>query len=148
MSQWIFAFLALGAGVCLALQATANTRFRANLDSAYYAAYFSICGTFITATTLMLLFRPALPTMEAMRRTQWWNYMGGPLGTLIVLAGATLVSRLGAAAFLAFMVAGQLLSSLVMDHYEIMGLPHQPFTMGKLLGVLMVIGGVVCIKYL
>ena len=96
----------------------------------------------------MLLLRPSVPAMSNVRETQWWNWIGGPLGALIVLAGASLVSQLGAALFIALVVGGQLLCSLLLDHYALLGLPQQPITPGRVLGALLVVAGVVCIKYL
>src|SRR5687767_10383211 len=105
----VYALLAVVAGACIALQATANSKFRVNLTSPGYAAFLSICGTFITACVLMLAIGPPAPSAEAIRGTQWWNWTGGPLGAMIVLAGATLTNRLGAAAFIALVVGGQLI---------------------------------------
>ena len=143
-----YALLAAAAGACIALQASANGMFRRNVGDPWYAAFFSICGTFVTAATLMLLFRPPPPSGEALRTTQWWNWVGGPLGAAIVLAGAALTPRLGAAAFIALVVGGQLACSVVLDHYALMGLPEQPITPGRVAGVVLVVVGVVCIKYL
>ncbi len=148
MTQLLLALLAAGAGACIALQATANTRFSANLDSAAYAAFFSICGTFATACAIMLLARPPAPATDAVRQTEWWNWVGGPLGALIVLAGATLTRQLGAAAFIALVVGGQLLCSMLLDHFALMGLKEQPLTPGRALGAVLVVAGVVCVKYL
>ncbi|HJZ53838.1 MAG TPA: DMT family transporter [Gemmataceae bacterium] len=145
----IFALLAAGAGACIALQASANGKFRENLgDNPLFAAFFSICGTFATAVAAMLLLRPNVPAMSNVRATQWWNWIGGPLGALIVLAGASLVSQLGAALFIALVVGGQLLCSLLLDHFALLGLPQQPITPGRVLGAMLVVAGVVCIKYL
>jgi transporter family-2 protein len=143
-----FVLLAAGAGACIALQASANGNFRRNIDSPLFAAFFSICGTILTAAAAMLLIRPAMPSAEALRQTPWWNWIGGPLGALIVLAGATLVSELGAALFIASVVAGQLLCSLLLDHFALLGLPEQALTPGRVLGAVLVVGGVVCMKYL
>jgi transporter family-2 protein len=148
MTQTFLALLAAGAGACIALQATANTRFRANLDSPAYAAFFSICGTFVTACTFMLLVRPPAPSAGDVRQTEWWNWVGGPLGALIVLAGATLTRQLGAAAFIALVVGGQLLCSMLLDHFALMGLKPDPITPGRVLGGVLVVAGVVCVKYL
>ena len=142
------ALLAAGAGCCLALQATVNSRFRTNLDSPLAAAYLSICGTILCATAAMVVLRPPLPTRDALLSTQWWNWVGGPLGTLIVLAGAYLTRSLGAAAFLSLMIAGQLVLGVVLDHYGLLGLPQARVTAGRAAGVLLVVAGVVCIKYL
>jgi transporter family-2 protein len=148
MHTTIFALLAVGAGACIAMQASANGKFRENLKSPEYAAFFSICGTFLTAVTVMLLLRPAPPSAAALRETQWWNWIGGPLGALIVLAGAALTRELGAALFIALVVGGQLLCSLVLDHYALLGLNEQPVTAGRLLGAALVVAGVLCIKFL
>lgn len=143
-----FVLLAAGAGACIALQASANGNFRKNIDSPLFAAFFSICGTILTAGAAMLLLRPAVPSADALRATPWWNWIGGPLGALIVLAGATLVSELGAALFIASVVAGQLLCSLFLDHFGLLGLPVQALTPGRVAGALLVVAGVVCVKYL
>ena len=143
-----YALLAIGAGACIALQASANGMFRRNLDDPWYAAFFSICGTGLTALALMLLFRPTAPPMEAVRSTQWWNWVGGPLGAMIVLAGAALTPRLGAAAFIGFVVGGQLLCSVLLDHFALMGLPEQSITWGRAAGAGLVVAGMLCIKYL
>lgn len=152
MYTTIFALLAAGAGCCIALQASANGKFRQNLGEhphfALWAAFFSICGTILTALLVMLLIRPTPPSGAALRETQWWNWVGGPLGALIVLAGAALTRQLGAAAFIALVVGGQLLCSLLLDHYALMGLREQPITWGRVLGAVLVVAGVGCIKYL
>ncbi len=149
MHTMFFALLAVGAGVCIALQASANGNFRKNLgDNPLFAAYFSICGTILTATLAMLLWRPPAPSWALMRNAPWWNWIGGPLGALIVLAGAALTQRLGAALFIALVVGGQLLCSLLLDHFAMMGLKEQPISAGRVLGALLVVAGVLCIKYL
>jgi transporter family-2 protein len=147
-NQLAFVLLAAGAGCCIALQAAANGKFRVNLGQPLYAAFFSICGTFATAIAVMLAARPAAPPFDALKQTQWWNWVGGPLGAVIVLAGAALTSHLGAAVFIAAVVGGQLVCSLVLDHFALMGLPEQPVTPGRVLGAGLVVAGVVCIKYL
>lgn len=142
---WLAA--AAGAGACFALQASANASLRAHLASPLWAAFFSICGTIVTAVTVMLLVRPAAPAADAARAAPWWNWIGGPLGALIVLSGATISPRLGAAAFIASVVGGQLACSLFLDHFGLMDLPRQAVTPGRLLGVLLVFAGVVLVKF-
>jgi transporter family-2 protein len=148
MDKTIFALLAIGTGCCIALQASANGKLRHTIESPLFASYFSICGTILTATVAMLLIRPPLPYLEKVRETQWWNWIGGPLGMMIVLAGATLTRELGAGLFIALVVGGQLLCSLCLDHFALMGLNQQAISPGRVLGAVLVVAGVVCIKYL
>lgn len=149
MNQYAtYMLLAATVGACFALQASANGKFRLNLGNPLWAAFFSISGTFLTAVTAMLVIRPPTPDASALRSAQWWNWIGGPLGALIVLGGAALVSELGAALFLALVVSGQLLCSLLLDHFALLGLQEQPITPGRVLGAVLVVGGVICMKYL
>ena len=144
-----FALLAAGAGAAIAVQASANGNFRKSLgDNPLWAAFFSICGTSLVAVVAMLVLRPPAPGADALRAAPWWNWIGGPLGALIVLAGAALTRELGAALFIALVVGGQLLCSLVLDHFALMGLGEQPVTWGRVLGALLVVAGVLCIKFL
>ena len=142
---WIL--LAAAAGACIAIQAAANGALRTNLNDPRYAAFFSICGTIATAVIVMLALRPSPPSAAAIRTAPWWNWIGGPLGALVVLAGAALAPKLGAAAFIAAFVAGQLICSLLLDHVGFMNLPQQSLTAGRLLGGLFVFAGVLLVKY-
>jgi transporter family-2 protein len=149
MHTTIFALLAVGAGACIAIQAAANGNFTRRLgDHALTASLLSIGGTVLTAAVALAAIRPPLPTAAALGETRWWNWVGGPLGALFVQAGAALTRELGAALVIALIVAGQLLSSLLLDHFALLGLQQQPITPGRVAGALLVLAGVLCIKYL
>jgi transporter family-2 protein len=144
--------LAAGAGVCIALQAAANSQLRRTLsqppvDQSLWATYFSILGTLIFSSLTILALRPPVPSMTTVRATEWWNWTGGPFGALIVMSGTLLVPVLGVGKFVAFVVAGQLFASLIMDHYGLMGLKLESLTFGKILGAVLIVVGVVCIKF-
>jgi transporter family-2 protein len=143
----IWIAFAASAGACIAVQAAANGSLRVHMGDARIAAFFSICGTFITAVVMMLFLQPKMPSIAAFRAAPWWNWIGGLLGAIIVLAGAALTPRLGAAAFIASMVAGQLVCSLVLDTFGAMAVPRQPLTFTRLLGAVMVFGGVLLVRF-
>ena len=143
---WII--LAALAGGCLALQAGANSALKSVVGDARLTAFFSICGTLATAAVFLLAARQPLPALATVRATPWWMWLGGPLGTCVVLAGAALTQRLGSAAYIAAVVGGQLAFSLAIDHYGLMNMPQQGLTVGRLLGAAMVFAGVLCVKYL
>lgn len=136
MNLWVF--LAVTAGGCIALQAAANASLRVHLGDPRWAAFLSICGTILTAAVFMLAVRPGVPAAAAFRGAPWWNWIGGPLGAVIVLAGAALTPKLGSAAFIAAVVGGQLACSLVLDHFALMNLPRQALSGGRVLGVVLV----------
>ena len=143
-----YSLLAAGCGAAIALQAAANGRLGKNLADPGWAAILSLCGSFTAMLLILVVARPAPPAWSAVRSTEWWNWIGGPLGVVVVASGAMLAPRLGAAAFIALVVAGQLVCSLVLDHFALVGLPEARVTAGRLVGVLLVVAGVVCVKFL
>jgi len=153
MPKLFFMIGAILAGFCIAMQAPANSRLRSNLGGSFvndslYAAFFSICGTFMSICVAMLIVRPATPSWVNIRQAEWWNWIGGPLGAIFVFAGALLIRELGAALFVTLVVGGQLACSLVVDHFGLLGLPQQPMTLPRVIGAGLVVAGVVCLKYL
>ena len=143
---FVWILLASAAGACISIQAAANSSLRAHLHDARWATFFSICGTMLSALLVMLIIRPNFPSVGLLRGTPWWNWIGGPLGAVIVLSGAALTPKLGAAAFIAAVVAGQLACSTILDHFALMSLPSHPFTLTRLLGIGFVFTGVLLIS--
>ena len=143
--DYLFLFCGAMAGACISIQAAANSSLRTHLADARWATFFSITGTILTAVIVMLLIRPSLPNSTTMRSAPWWNWIGGPLGALIVLSGAALTTRLGAAAFIAAVVGGQLLSSIMLDHFGWMNLAHRPLTLSRGIGAILVFLGVLLV---
>jgi transporter family-2 protein len=84
--------------------------------------------------------------MSAARGLPWYAWVGGLYGAVFVVAAAWAVPRLGVALTITLMVAGQLLISLVLDHFGALGVPRQPLNLGRLAGVALVIGGVLMVR--
>jgi len=74
-----------------------------------------------------------------------WAWLGGLLGALYVASTTVLGPRLGAAALLAFTLAGQMLAALLVDHYGIIGFPQSSITPSRLLGAALLVAGVLLI---
>jgi transporter family-2 protein len=140
---WVL--LAAGAGACISIQAAANAALRNHLNDTRWATFFSICGTILTAAVFMLLIRPGIPSAAALRSVPWWGWIGGPLGALIVLSGAALTPKLGAASFIAAVVGGQLVCSVLLDHFALMHLPVHSLSLNRVLGAGLVFAGVLLI---
>jgi transporter family-2 protein len=147
-SDVVYALFAVGCGTAIAVQAAANGRLGRNLGDPTWAAILSLCGSFTVTMLLLAAFRPPAPGYAGVRSTEWWNWVGGPLGVVVVASGAILAPRLGAAAFICLVVAGQLACSLALDHFALMGLPEARLSVGRIVGVLLVVVGVVCVKFL
>jgi transporter family-2 protein len=71
----------------------------------------------------------------------------GILGACLVFAIAWLIPQVGAGPVMITLLAGQVLGGLLMSHYGWLGSPVQPVTLTKLLGVVLMIGGVFLATY-
>ena len=133
-------------GIALPVQAGVNAQLRLGVTHPLLAAFIS----FFVGTVALLGFNLALrvpaPSGEALGRIPWWQWTGGLLGALYIYAAVILAPRLGAATLVAATVAGQMMASLVLDHFGLVGYPQQTITPTRALGVVLVIGGVVLIQ--
>ena len=67
-------------------------------------------------------------------------------GAIFIGLAIFLVPQLGAATFIALLVAGQMLGSVAFDHFGWLGLAQRSVDLTRLLGVALLIGGVVLIR--
>lgn len=133
------------AGGATALQAPTNAKLMTAVGSPVNAAFVSFAvGT--AALGVMALMFQARPDWAATRGLPWYAWIGGLYGVIFVVAATWGVPRLGVALTITLMVAGQLLVSLILDHFGAFGAPKQPVNWGRVGGVALVIAGVVMVR--
>ena len=139
----LFAVLA---GVILPVQAGVNAQLRASLGSPLAAALASFVVGTAGLLGLVAVLQVPLPVGSAWSRSPGWHWIGGLLGAGYVAIATVLAPRLGAATLVAAVVAGQMVTSIVLDQYGLVGYPPHPLTVARALGVILVIGGVILIQ--
>ena len=140
------ASLAVLAGGSIVIQQVLNTNLRVALNSAAWAGCASYVVGLACMALLTLALRDPVPSAGLAARIPWWAWSGGLFGAIFVGLAIYLVPQLGAATFLALLVAGQMLAALAFDHFGWMGLAQRPIDLSRLLGVVLLIGGVVLIR--
>ena len=86
------------------------------------------------------------PTASLATRVPWWAWSGGLFGAIFIALSIFLVPQIGAAAFIALLLAGRMLGSITFDHFGWLGLTQRPINAPRLIGVALLIGGVVLIR--
>jgi transporter family-2 protein len=84
---------------------------------------------------LALALRDPIPSASLAVRIPWWAWSGGLFGAILIGLAIFLVPQLGAATFIAILVAGQMLASVTFDHFGWMGLAQRPIDLPRLIGV-------------
>ncbi len=138
--------LAVLVGVVLPVQAGVNAQLRLNLGHPLLAAFVSFAVGTIALLGLNLALRTPVPSGEALARVTWWHWIGGLLGATYIYLAIVLAPRLGAATLVAAIVTGQMVTSLILDHFGLIGYPQQSLTPARAVGALLVIGGVLLIQ--
>ena len=90
----------------------------------------------------MLDLRARLARDGRLGAAPWWVWVGGCFGAFYVLGSVVTAPKLGAAALFAFILAGQAVASLAVDHFGWVGFDENPVTPGRLLGLALVAAGV------
>ena len=138
--RWIaLPLFAVLAGTSLVMQATLNASLRSDLGSWAWAAFVSYLGGLVAMLVLLIIRREPFPAREVMAGLPWTAWTGGLFGAIYIATSIVLVPRLGAAAVVVFVVAGQMLTSLAFDHYGLMGLTQHPATLPRLAGAVLLV---------
>lgn len=67
--------------------------------------------------------------------------MGGVAGVFYITVALLMAPRLGALNFIMAVLVGQLIVSIAIDYFGLIGFPKQSININKLVGVIVVIGG-------
>lgn len=138
--------LALLAGALLPVQTGVNLQLRGLLGLPLAAALISFAVGTIGLALLVGALGVPVPLAAAWTRGAWWHWVGGLLGAAYVVAAIVLAPRLGAATLVAALVAGQMVTSLVLDHYGWVGFAVHPASPFRVLGAMLVVGGVILVQ--
>jgi bacterial/archaeal transporter family-2 protein len=140
------ALLAMVAGASVALQQVLNANLRGALNSAAWSGFVSYALGVLCMALLALALRDPVPSVSIAARIPWWAWSGGLFGAIFIALGIVIVPQLGAAAFIAFLIAGQMIASVAFDHFGVAGFNQRPVDLPRMLGIALLIGGVVLIR--
>lgn len=140
-SLWLLAPIILAIGAGAATQNVVNTALSRHV-SAVGATFISVTGTFLILLVLLLGNAGGARTaVGSALQAPPYLWIGGIFGVLVLVSAVLLVPRVGAATFVAYLVAGQLIGALVLDQLGAFGLPRYPVTILRVVGVVLLIGG-------
>jgi len=138
--------LVLVAGMMAPTQAGINARLSQYLHSNILAALVSFC----VGTGALLIYSLALrvpwPAAQTLTKAPWWVWLGGFCGAFLVTVTIMAAPRLGATVMFAFFLTGQMLASLILDHFGLFGYPVQPINLWRTVGVVLLVSGLLLIR--
>lgn len=141
----VLILFALIAGMALPTQFSINAQLRSLVGSPIVASMISfIVGSI--ALLIVSFFNQGIKMNKTWLEAPWWIWTGGLLGAFYVVATIILIPRIGAASTVAFILTGQIIASVLIDHFGLLGVHVQPVNLYKLIGVSLIIIGVIFVQ--
>jgi bacterial/archaeal transporter family-2 protein len=142
------AALGVIAGATLGTQAAINAMVSRAFGSPVIAAAIS----FGTGAVFLLVMALAVAHLQGAppgwRDLPAWAFVsGGALGVVYLTTAIFLTPRIGAAATMGFVIAGQLLAGVVIDSFGFFGLPPILLTPPRLVGAGLLLGGALILRF-
>jgi bacterial/archaeal transporter family-2 protein len=135
--------LALVAGLAGSIQVAVMGRFGERIGS-FEALAANLAFSTVIAVTVLLVLRQSLAGFGEALRSPWWYWVGGGgMGVVVVLTITVVTPRLGAAATIALLIAGQLAMAAAIDRYGWFGVEKVALTWPRALGLLLLAAGAV-----
>jgi bacterial/archaeal transporter family-2 protein len=143
---WILLPIAFIAGVAFAVQFGVNAQLSNFIGSPLAAATVSFWVGAVALLAVSLIGRQPLPFGNTVTEAPWWTWTGGMLGAFVVVSSIILVPRIGAAATIGLVLAGQVVASIIIDHLGLLRVPVHELTAPRIAGAALIIAGVVLVQ--
>jgi len=145
MNKIIWPILAFLSGAVLPIQAALNARLGKGLESPIYASLISflVGALAIIAYVLLSGQQASFANAKTIPAEAW---LGGILGAFYVTAIVFAFPRIGPALTFGLVVSGQMVISVLLDHFNILVASPHPINIWRIAGVGLIVAGVILVR--
>jgi len=145
MNKTIWMIAALLAGAFLPIQASINAKLGKAATSPFHASLISFIIGALTVSLYILLTKQTV-SWAGIKTAPAYAWLGGLLGAFYVTVVILAFPKLGPALTFGLIITGQMFLSALMEHFDILVTQQHSLNIWRILGFLMVIGGVILIR--
>lgn len=144
--EWWPVGLVLFSAALLPAQAACNAATNRAIAHPVVTILISLLGSLL-AISAFGVFSGRLATFPGARlgAVPWWAWGAGLGGAFFVTAQTLAVPRLGTALFASLAVTGQVAMALMLDHFGLLGLPVHVASPMRVVGAVLIVGGMVLV---
>ncbi len=147
MMAVFWSLLGILSGAFIAVQAPINSQLARDLGLPVAAAAFSfLSGAIVLGIITLAATRMQGVSLDWRAPAPWLFVAGGILGGSYVTISTLLIPRIGAAALMAFLVAGQLLAGMLVDRAGFLGVAVREISVGRMTGAVLLLAGALLIR--
>jgi transporter family-2 protein len=141
-----FLLLALAAGAALPVQTGINARLATFVGGPIRASAISFAVGTIVLVLLALIATRGVVSTGRLGSVPWWGWLGGAVGAGYVASAVAAARPLGALNLFVAVIFGQIVCSVVLDHYGVLYREHQ-LNAGRIAGVVLLAAGVAMVRF-
>jgi transporter family-2 protein len=130
------------AGSASPVQAGASSQLNKDLASPMWAALCVYASGLAGVLLVQLILREAWPAHKLISGAHWWAWTGGILSIALTMTGLTLAHKMGSGLYTGLTLTASLLTSVLLDHFGLMGFKQHPVTGMRGLGAGLLIAGI------
>lgn len=133
-------------GMLVPIQTAANARMRISVGPVLVVTLISfMVSSLLLSVVSVITGIPILPSAAHVSQTPWWGWTGGVIALCTVTIIICLFRALGQLQTTILPLLGQLMFSLVIDHFGLFGSVRIPFSALRMMAMLLLIAGVLLI---
>ncbi|WP_110953724.1 DMT family transporter [Anaerosinus massiliensis] len=150
MALFYYYSLALIAGMALTLQVGFNGQLRTIVGDPIFSSFISfLVGTIGLGLLFSSLLSGTYPLVDGtamLKGIRWWMLIGGLLGAFYIFVTILVSPKIGFANMFSLVICGQIMLSVLFDHFGFLGNEIHLLTPQRMLGILFLILGVYMIQ--
>lgn len=132
---------AAAAGLLMAVQGTFNARLSKTVGLVETTLAVHLIGLMVAGVVFVTRAGTAGGLVRA-GQAPWYTLLGGVLGVAIIYGVAGAIPKLGVAIATTAIIAGQILTAVLIDHFGLWGMDRVPLSWHKIVGAVLLAAGV------
>ena len=145
MGKILWIVVAFLSGAFLPIQAGLNAKLGKSAGNPVYASMLSFAVGTIALIAYIVLTRQTV-SWQGVKEAPGYVWAGGLLGAFYVTVIVLAFPKLGPGLTFGLVVAGQMVVSLLLEHFNVLVAQQNPINFMKIVGMLLVVAGVVIIR--
>ena len=148
MNNWYLLFLSFSVGVMVVMQGGLNARLGVILNNSLLATSVALIISSSFTVIAILATVKQFPTVGQLRTVPTYLWVsGGMLSFIAVGLFYYLIPRIGISTAVTFGLTGQIIFAAIAGHFGWFGMPLEPVSLRRLIGMVIMLLGVVLTKF-
>lgn len=139
MTLAFFVLIAVIVGVSGGLQVLVNSSLNRSADLLLTTLVVNLVAA---VTALIIYLTVSRQSIVVLKEADWYAFLGGILGVIIVMGSTFLIPRLGITVTSSIIIVSQLTFAMVADHFGFFGIHHIPIDSVRMMALIFMIAGI------